>query len=111
MSKSTEIELSLDEESGGTDINAILEQSIRDFNEQYRLKTPTEKRREEFKQTSSADKKKYDAMLAKVAKHQEELAKLQDENAILKAEVERCQAKIKAYPQAKKRYDQLTESI
>ncbi|EAY03668.1 hypothetical protein TVAG_145370 [Trichomonas vaginalis G3] len=112
MSKSTETELSLgDEEESGQDIKAMMDQSIREFNEQYRLKTSAEKRKEDFKKESSADKKRYDALLAKVAKHQEELEKLQDENEILKAEVQRCEAKIKAYPQTKKRYDQLTESI
>lgn len=111
MNKSTEIDISIDENTSESNIRAMMDQSIRDFNHKYRVKTPNEKRKEQFHQETSSDKKKYDALLAKVAKHQEQLAKLEDENALLRAEVERCEAKIRAYPKAKKRYDQLTESI
>ena len=57
------------------------------------------------------NKRKYDALLAKIKKDKITIEQLQNENRRLKEEIARCQAKIKSYPKMMKKYEQLSDSL
>ena len=107
MSKATEIDLTFGEEEDSRDYKALLEQSMKEFNEQFGQKAKQKSK----KQPISTDKKKYENLLLKLERQDRQIEELEEENRLLKAEIARCEDKIRAYPQTKRRYDQLTESL
>jgi uncharacterized protein involved in exopolysaccharide biosynthesis len=60
---------------------------------------------------TEADTSKYDELCARIDDNRGAIALLSAENAALKAEIARCEAKIAAYPQTKRKYHRLAESL
>lgn len=56
-------------------------------------------------------KLKYDRLSAKIERDKATIAQLEYENRQLKAEVARCEAKIRSYPRMKSKYDKLSETL
>lgn len=56
-------------------------------------------------------KMKYDRLSAKIERDKAIIAQLEYENKQLKAEVARCEAKIRSYPRMKSKYDKLSETL
>jgi chromosome segregation ATPase len=102
---------SVENVSSLSELQEMLDKSM----QEYRMKnespseSPNKKRKkmEEIEET----KRKYESMMEIIRKAEDTVAALENENAILKAEIQRCEARIKVYPQTKKRYDQLSESL
>jgi cell division septum initiation protein DivIVA len=55
--------------------------------------------------------KRFDELCAKIDADRHTIALLSEENAALKAEIERCEAKIAEYPKIKRKYDRLSQSL
>ena len=112
MNKSTEIDISnLNETSSVSDVQQLLEQSMKNFNAQYSEPSRAEKRKIKITSESDKNKKKFDTLVNRIREHENLISQLEDENLLLKAEIQRCEAKIAAYPNTKKRYDQLSTSL
>ena len=84
-----------------------LNKSIKEFNRMYTSDPKKLLKKAEKKNDSNY----YDNLLLKVRRKEKMIQKLEEENAILLAQIQICESKIKTYPKIKKRYDKLTKSL
>ena len=112
MNKSTEMDISnLNDTNSVAEVQQMLELSMRNFNAQYQEPSSAQKHKLRITSETDKNKKKFDTLISRIKEHEELISQLEDENLLLKAEIQRCEAKIAAYPNTKKRYDQLATSL
>ena len=111
----TETRLSVSGLNAGTvsqrEYKTMLNKTVRQFTRTYGPKSRTKKKRSLHAIEKKKDKKEYNAILAAIEEDERILRRLEKENAILHAQIDRCQAKIKAYPRLERRYEILSKSI
>lgn len=110
-SSTTETQISIPGDTTEEEYRTMLNRSIREFNKTYGPKTKAAKKKELKKAEKQKDKNSYEELLAKIERDERTVRMLEKENAILKAQIQACESKIKAYPKVKKRYDELTGNI
>lgn len=101
---STELDLTSDDMELNEYRNKI-ERSIAEFNKEYANATSQRRIRR------NEDRARYDYLINKIAREEKIIEELEEENRLLKSEIERCELKIKNYPMIKKRYDKLSSSV
>ena len=102
---------SIENISSVSEVQELLDQSIQEYKRKNGSATNSPNKKRQTFDDTDATKRKFESLKNTVKKDEETIAALENENAILKAEIQRCEARIKAYPHTKKRYEQLSESL
>ena len=102
---------SIENISSVSEAQELLDQYIQEYKRKNGSATNSPNKKRQTFDDTDATKRKFESLKNTVKKDEETIAALENENAILKAEIQRCEARIKAYPQTKKRYEQLSENL
>ena len=97
--------------SSQKEYKSMLNKTVRQFTRTYGPKSKIKKKKSLHDVERRKDRRQYNAILEEIEEDERILRRLERQNAILHAQIDRCKAKIKAYPKVAKRYNILSKSI